>query len=78
MVAIQLSRCLHLAVCRYQDRQLFDSTSLEVERGERVALIGAAAAPLYPPCCVNTPSCVYLVGFSLKAIGFSLKAIGYQ
>ena len=61
-----LSMLQHLLPCRYQDRQLFDSTSLEVERGERVALIGAAVAPLYPPCCVNVPSCVYLIGFSLN------------
>lgn len=36
-------------VCRYQDRQLFDSTSLEIERGERVALIGAMCIDTWCP-----------------------------
>lgn len=41
----------------YQDRMLFDNTSLEIEKGERVAVIGASLSS-----CVRwqpAPSCLW-------------------
>ena len=40
--ALSVQRLTH----GYQDRMLFDDTSLEIEKGERVAIIGA------PPSCL--------------------------
>lgn len=38
--ALSIQRLTH----GYQDRMLFDDTSLEIEKGERVAIIGALSA----------------------------------
>lgn len=60
---------------RYQDRRLFDNANLEIERGERVALIGALTC-LYQnprrrmkrlPCLLLTLSRRMLTTISLLA-----------
>ena len=57
--ALSIQRLTH----GYQDRMLFDNTSLEIEKGERVAVIGAPPRPrrrCTPPYCaaIAFPDCV--------------------
>lgn len=49
--ALSIQRLTH----GYQDRMLFDDTSLEIEKGERVAIIGAPPAS---NVCRSEPSCL--------------------